>query len=198
MSANEISTEEGSASRVVRRASWGIGLRGALAILLGIFALTRPAATMAAFIWLLSVYLLADGIMTMLSTFYAAARGRTWWPYLLEGLFSFVVGLWGIMRPSGMALAVLVLVAVRAIAVGFVEIGTGISARRTTGTSGVLLAVGGVISVIFGVWLVARPTVGLFALASVFGVYAIAFGVLLDGAALTGGRVARRLEHRTV
>jgi uncharacterized membrane protein HdeD (DUF308 family) len=194
---NLIAAEEGSAARVMKRSAWGIALRGLLAIVLGIVALTRPAMTLSAFVSMLAIYLMGDGLVTLFSTYHAASRGRAWWPYLLEGLLSLGVGLFGLLRPSGLAMLVLVLVAVRAIIVGVVEIGTGISVRRAAGTSGWLLGFGGVASVAFGLLILGRPSVGLLALVWAFSIYAIAFGVLLDGAALTARNEAGRLERRT-
>jgi uncharacterized membrane protein HdeD (DUF308 family) len=187
---------ETTAANLLRRSSWVIALRGLLAIVLGIVALTRPAMTMTAFLWLLSIYLMFDGVVTLASTFHAASRGRTWWPYLLEGLLSFAVGLFGLLRPGPLAMLALVLVAARAVIVGVIEIGTGISVRRQTGASGWLLGLGGVASVAFGLLLIGRPSVGVFALVWSFGIYAIAFGVLLEGAAFKGRSAANRLEQR--
>jgi len=187
----------GAAVRLLRRSTWVIALRGVLAIVLGVIALTRPALTMAAFLGILAIYLMVDGIITLATTFYAASRGRTWWPYLLEGLLSFAVGLFGLLRPGPLAMLALVLVAVRSVVVGIVEIGTGISLRRESGGSGWLLGLGGVASVAFGLLLIGRPSVGVFALVWSFGIYAIAFGVLLEGVALKGRSAASRLERRT-
>jgi uncharacterized membrane protein HdeD (DUF308 family) len=188
---------EARAARLLRRSWWVVGLRGLLAIALGIVALTRPAMTLSLFLTILGVYLLCDGVVTLFSAFHAASRGRTWWPYLVEGLISFGVGVLGLARPGPLANALLVLIAARAIIVGVVEIGTGISARRTSGGAAWLLAVGGVASLAFGLLLLGRPSVGLLALVWSFGIYAIAFGLFLDGEALRARRAGRRLEART-
>ena len=195
----EMRAEEagGTATGLLRKSALVIGLRGILAIILGIVALRRPAATLSTFVMVLAVYLMLDGVLTLASTFYAASRGRTWWPYLLEGLVSFAVGLIGFVRPSTLTAVVLVLVALRAIVVGIAELGTGLSVRRTMGASAALLVVGGLASIAFGVVLFARPSIGLLALVWTFGVYAIAFGVILDGVALKTRSAASELQHRT-
>jgi uncharacterized membrane protein HdeD (DUF308 family) len=187
---------EGTATSLLRRSALVIGLRGILAIVLGIVALRRPAATLSAFVTILAIYLMCDGVLTLASTLYAASRGRTWWPYLLEGLVSFAVGLIGLARPNTLTAVVLVLVALRAIVVGIAELGTGISARRTIGAPAVLLVLGGLASFAFGVVLFARPSIGLFALVWTFGVYAIAFGVLLDAVALKTRSAATEMRQR--
>ena len=190
--------EGGPAAQLFRRAWWAVALRGLLAIMLGIVALTRPHMTMSVLILILAGYLVCDGILTLFAAFHAAARGRTWWPYLLEGLLSFAVGIFGLARPTPLAMMILVLVAVRAIVVGVVEIGTGISVRRASGASGWLLGLCGVASVAFGLLVLGRPSIGVFALAWSLGIYAIAFGLLMDVQAFRAkGEETRRLRTRT-
>jgi uncharacterized membrane protein HdeD (DUF308 family) len=169
-----------------------------LAIVLGIVALTRPAMTMSLFVAILSIYLLCDGVVTVFSAFHAASRGYTFWPYLLEGVVSAGVGVLGLVRPGPIAMIMLVLIAARALIVGVIEIGTGLSARRISSTTMFLLGLAGVASVAFGLLLLGRPSVGVFALAWSFGIYAIAFGLLLDVQALRGRRATGGFEREAV
>ncbi len=170
------------ADALLRRSWWAIAVRGGLAILLGIFMLTRPVMTLSVFVAILGAYLFFDGVFTLVAAFHSSRRGRSWWPYVLEGLLSVVVGLWAFTRPTSMMLLLLILIAVRAIVVGLVEIGTGVSVKRTTGTSTWLLWMGGLASVVFGVMLLRSPAFGL-ALVWMVGFYAIIFGVLMDAEA---------------
>jgi uncharacterized membrane protein HdeD (DUF308 family) len=190
---------DSAAHDLFKRAWWAIALRGVLAIVLGIVMLTWPGITLGVFIAMLGVYLFFDGIFTMVAAFHASHEGQSWWPYLLEGLLSIGVGLLAFARPTAMALAVLVLVAIRAIVVGGVEIGTGISIRRATKTSPWLLWLSGIASILFGVLLLRSPAYGLLALVWLAGVYTIVFGILLDAEAFRLRGVERRLlePHRT-
>lgn len=183
------------AEGLLRRSWWAIAVRGALAILLGIFMLTRPAITMSLFIAMLGAYLFFDGVFTLVAAFHSGQRGRSWWPYVIEGLLSVVVGLWAFTRPTSMMLLLLILIAARAIVVGLVEIGTGISVKRSTGASTWLLWMGGIASVAFGVMLLRSPAFGL-ALVWMVGFYAIVFGVLMDAEAFHFFR-GERSRHAT-
>jgi uncharacterized membrane protein HdeD (DUF308 family) len=171
---------EEAAGDVFRRAWWAIALRGLAAIVLGIIILSAPRPTFSLLIALLGIYVFVDGIFSLVATFHAGARGQSWWPYLLEGLLSIGVGLLAFARPGLAGFLLLVLVAIRSIVVGVVEIVTGVEVRRSLGTSTVMLWLGGLASIAFGVLLLARPTIGVFALMWVIGVYALIFGVLLD------------------
>jgi uncharacterized membrane protein HdeD (DUF308 family) len=174
---------ESAAGDVFRRAWWAIALRGLAAIVLGIIILTSPRPTFSLLVALLGIYVFVDGIFSLVATFHASAAGQRWWPYLLEGLVSIGVGLLAFARPGRAGFVLLVLVAIRSIVVGAAEIATGVGVRRSIGASAVLLWLGGIVSIIFGVILLARPAIGVLALMWVVGAYALVFGVLLDSEA---------------
>jgi uncharacterized membrane protein HdeD (DUF308 family) len=182
-----------SADDLFKRAWWAIAFRGVLAIVLGILMLAWPGITLSVFVALLGVYMFFDGIFALVATFHAGQQGRSWWPYLLEGILSIGVGLLAFARPSAMALAVLILIAVRSIIVGVVEIGTGVSVRRATTTSPWLLWLGGLASIAFGVLLLVKPGPGLLALVWIAGIYMIVFGLMLDTEAFRLRSVRERL-----
>jgi uncharacterized membrane protein HdeD (DUF308 family) len=189
-----------SAGDIFRRGWWALTLRGLAAIVLGIFVLTRPGLTVSLFVALLGIYLFVDGLFALVATFHAAERGRTWWPYLLEGLVSIAVGIMAFARPGSLLLALIILIAIRALVVGAAEIGTGVAVRRASGSTPWLLYLGGLASIAFAILLFVFPRSGLFALVWVVGVYAIVFGVLMDAEAFrmhgVYTRAHRRLEER--
>ena len=181
------------AAIMFRRGAGTMALRGIIAILLGVMVLMRPARTLAVFVAFLALYLTVDGILTLASAFRAAAGERKWWPYMVEGLLSLAVGLIGLARPGGLALMVLALFAVRAIVVGLVEMGTAVSVGRVQHGAGWLLGLAGLISLAFGLLLLARPAFMLVTGAWIFGTYAIAFGLFLEVEAAHTRNVARSL-----
>jgi uncharacterized membrane protein HdeD (DUF308 family) len=182
------------ASNLFKRAWWVIALRGVLAIVLGIVMLSYPGLTMASFVALLGGYLFFDGVGTLLAMTQAAQRGRSWGPYLVEGLLSIIVGVCALLRPSSALLFLVILFAVRALVVGAIEIATGMSIRRATGRSPWLLWIAGLASIVFGLILFGRPGVGVLALAWSAGLYAIIFGIMLDAEAFRmKGFQSRRL-----
>ena len=189
-----------AAGDVFRRAWWAVALRGLTAIVLGIMMLTAPRPTFALLVAFLGIYVFIDGIFTVIAAFHAEGKGQSWWPYLLEGLLSIGVGLLAFSRPGVLGFMLLVLIGIRSIIVGLAEIATGVSVRRSLGTPTVLLWLGGLASVAFGILLLALPAVGVFALMWVAGVYALIFGVLLDTEALRlrrWGREHHRLDQAT-
>jgi uncharacterized membrane protein HdeD (DUF308 family) len=168
---------------------WALALRGALAIIAGLIALFFPGVTLTAFILLFTAYLLVDGVFALIAGFRAARRHERSWPLFLEGVADIAAGLVAFFWPGIALLALVYLVAFWAIVSGVFLIAT---AFRPSGRREWLLALGGAISVIFGVMLVFAPIPGAVVLAWWFGAYALAFGVVL----LVGAfRLRRQRQH---
>jgi uncharacterized membrane protein HdeD (DUF308 family) len=186
----------GTAALLFKRAWWAIGLRGALAILLGIAMIAYPGMTLAVFAAMLGFYLFLDGMFTLVATFQAAEEERSWAPYLLEGLISIGLGILALSRPAEALLLVVLMLAARTMIVGAVEIGTGVAIRRQTGRSPWLLWLGGLASVVLAIVLFSRPGLGALALLWIIGVYAIVFGLTLEGEAFRMKERGHQLSAR--
>jgi uncharacterized membrane protein HdeD (DUF308 family) len=95
--------------------------------------------------------------------------------------------------PGPTALVLVLVVAIWAFVAGFAEIFAASHSRETTGTRAMLI-VTGLISVAFGVVLSARPDIGALALALLFGIFAIVYGVSQIVAGTQLRRTARGLH----
>jgi uncharacterized membrane protein HdeD (DUF308 family) len=179
---------------VFQRAWWAIAFRGLLAIVLGLLILTWPGQTLSILLAMLGVYLFLDGVFALVATFHAARDERSWWPYLLESLLSIGIGILVFARPTAAALALLLLIAVRSVVTGGVEISSATALKRATGSSQWALWLGGLASIAFGILIVIRPFAGLAALVWLAGIYCLVFGVM---ATITAFRV-RGIAERTV
>lgn len=165
-----------TADMILAEEWWTLALRGVLAIIVGLIALFFPGVTLAAFVLLFAAYMLVDGIFALIAGFRAARRHERSWPLFLEGVADIVAGVIAFFWP-GITLLVLVLL------VGFWAIFSGVmmiaAAFRRAGRREWLLALGGLLSVIFGVLVLIAPITGAVVLAWWFGAYAIAFGIVL-------------------
>jgi uncharacterized membrane protein HdeD (DUF308 family) len=111
---------------------------------------------------------------------------------LLRGLLGIGVGILAFVEPGVVALAVLFYIAIWAIATGMLEIATAIRLRREIEGEW-LLILSGLISVVFGVVLIARPGSGALALLWLIASFAVAFGVVLVILAFKARGFARRV-----
>ena len=169
---------------------WALALRGVLGIIAGLIALFFPGITLAAFVLLFTAYLLVDGAFALIAGFRSARRHERSWPLFLEGVANIAAGLVAFLWPGIALLALVYLVAFWAILSGVFLIAT---AFRPDAQREWLLALGGVISVIFGVLLVFAPIPGAVVLAWWFGAYALAFGIVLLISAFRSHHQRRRL-----
>jgi uncharacterized membrane protein HdeD (DUF308 family) len=152
-----------------------------LAILFGIAALVWPGLTLAALVVLFGAYALADGVTSLVTALTDDQGGREplpTWELVLEGIAGMGVGLLTFLLPGVTAMLLLYLIAGWAILTGLFEIAAAIRLRREIENE-LLLGLGGVLSILFGVLLVVLPSEGAIAVAWIIGAYAIAFGVVL-------------------
>ena len=183
----------GDASLLARN-WWALALRGVLGILAGLIALFLPDVTLAALVLLFAAYMLVDGVFAMVAGLRAARRQERSRPLFLEGVAGILAGTIAIVWPGITLLALVYLVGAWAIVSGVLLIA---GAFRPEARREWLLALGGVISVIWGVLIMLAPIAGALALAWLFGAYALAFGIVLLMEALRLRRRPRGFEPAT-
>jgi uncharacterized membrane protein HdeD (DUF308 family) len=156
---------------------WLILLKGCCAILFGILAFAWPGVTLVTLVLLYGAYALADGILAIAAAITGGAPAPRWWLAIM-GLLGIGAGVLTFAWPGITALVLLLFIAGWAIATGIMQIIGAIRLRKEIDHEWLLIA-GGILSVTFGVVLVAQPGAGALALILVIGAYAIAYGVLL-------------------
>jgi uncharacterized membrane protein HdeD (DUF308 family) len=165
---------------VLVRNWWALVLRGVLAVLFGLIAFAMPGITLAVLVLLFGGYAVADGIFAIIAGIRAAGRRERWWPFVLEGILDLFAGLVAFVVPLATALALLYVVAFWAVVTGVLRIIAALRLRKEIQGEW-LLVLSGVLAVIFGVLLVARPALGLVTLVWLIGAYAIVVGIALIG-----------------
>jgi uncharacterized membrane protein HdeD (DUF308 family) len=160
-----------------RSSWWAIVLRGLLAVVFGIIVLASPNLGVAVLILMFAAYAAVDGVVALVTAVDHGRAGLRWGWWLVEGLVSLIVAALALARPGVTLLAIVLLIAFRAILLGLFEIGGALSGKGADHRW--LLGVTGVVSLLFGVLMIARPLAGAVALIWVVGVYAVVFGVML-------------------
>lgn len=157
---------------------WAVAFRGVIAIGFGLVALVWPGPTVAALALLFGVYALADGLFAAGAAFRVGRLRRRRWALGLEGLAGIVAGLIAIFMPALVALTLVAFIGAWALFTGVMEIIAAVRLRREIENEW-LLGLGGVLSVLFGLFAVASPGTSVLALVWVVGAYAIVFGITL-------------------
>jgi uncharacterized membrane protein HdeD (DUF308 family) len=161
---------------------WALALRAIAAILIGLFALTRPGITLIALITLFGVYALADGLFAIVAAIRGIHARERWGWMMFEGVVGVAVGAIALLNPAIGALALTWLVAGWALTTGVLEIIAAIRLRKIM-TGEWLLLVAGVLSVILALLIISRPRLGVVLLVSWVGAYALISGIVLFGVA---------------
>ena len=163
---------------ILSRNWWALLLRGLIAIVFGFLVWLRPGISLAALVFLFGVYTLADGFLGVWTAISGNREQEYWWVLLLWGLIGIGVGILTFLAPGVTAVVLLFYIAIWAIATGVMEIVAAIRLRREIQGEW-LLVLGGLASVLFGAFLMARPIAGALALLWLIGAYAVIFGVVL-------------------
>lgn len=165
--------------QVMVRNWWMLAVRGIAAIVFGIGVMLFPAIALTVLVLMWGVYALADGIFALVSGFQGRETNKNWWVTVLEGAVSVLAGIATFLWPTITALVLLYIIAAWAIVTGILEIATAIELRKEI-EGEFWLALSGVASLVFGLFLVVfPPTEGILALLWLLSVYSIAFGVVL-------------------
>lgn len=164
-------------SAALARNWWAVALRGVAGIIFGVIAILLPAAAMLTLVWLFAAYLLVDGAFAIVAAVRAAEHHERWGLLLLEGVLDLVMGAIVWLFPASAIVALVLIIAAWALITGALML---VSSFRLHGTHGRLwLALGGIVSLIWGGLLAAVPFAGAIVLTWWLGAYAIAFGVVL-------------------
>ena len=170
-------------------------LRGVLAIAFAVVILIWPNIGLTALIALFGAYALVSGVTTIAGVLGAPVRGdrRAW--LVFEGLLSITVGVVVFVWPDLSALGLLYAIAAWAIALGIIEMSLAFALPLSGGRS-LLLALGGVLSVAFGVVMFAHPGAGAVALLALIAAFALVTGAIQIAFALELRAGVAELEHR--
>lgn len=150
--------------------------RGLAAIAFGVLTLVWPKISLAALVLLFGIFAVVSGITAIV----AALRNREeqhWGLLLFEGILGVLAGVVALIWPGITALAFLYLIAAWAIMTGVLELIAPLAFPMSFGR-GLLFALSGIVSIVFGVVIAAQPAAGLLAVAWLIGVYAIIIGVM--------------------
>lgn len=173
---------------------WLLLIRGLLVVLFGIFALAWPGLTLLALVILYGAFALVDGVIAIIAAIKGGSVAPRWW-LAIVGLAGILFGALTLGWPQITGLALLWLIAAWSIAVGLMQIVGAIRIRKEIDNEWLLIA-GGVLAVLFGLVLFARPGAGALGLAFAIGVFAIAYGLLFIAFALRL-RKHERAHHGT-
>ncbi len=157
--------------------NWGfVALRGLVAIAFGVLAIVFPGETVRVLLTLFAIFAIVDGIIAIADAFTLGRILESTGLFLVVGLLSLAIGIVTLFVPGITLLALIYLIAFRAVLIGIEEIVLAVWLRDVVGYEW-LLGVSGAVSIIFGIIVALAPLHSLLFFVLFIGVYAIFVGV---------------------
>ena len=160
-----------------QRLWWLVLVRGIFAVILGLYALFSPGSTVIALIIIFGFYAIFDGISAIVMAIGSRGKQRLWGWLIVEGVISVIAGIFALVLPGLSALALGFIIGFWALFLGISQIVESIMLRRSLGSVWLWLLITGVIVLIWGIFVLASPAVGLLTVLWVLGTFAILFGI---------------------
>ena len=156
---------------------WLLAIRGVAAILFGLGCFLWPGLTLLVLITFFAVYALIEGIALLAALVRGdrAAR-RHAWAVGIMGVLSLIAGIIALVNPGLTAITLAIFVGAWAIVIGIFQLAAAITLRREI-TGELWMGLAGVISILFGLYVLVLPGDGLLSLLWLLGVWALLFGL---------------------
>ncbi|RJP34777.1 MAG: hypothetical protein C4536_02245 [Actinobacteria bacterium] len=161
---------------ILYRSWWSYVLRGILALIFGILFLAYPGATLRTFIILLGIFLIVDGVVNLIRSIIFVFRKEPWGWTLVWGLVGLLIGLIFVNHTDFTLAFVAILAGIWVIIMGIAEIAIAIDMPPESGRG--ILAVFGVISLGFGIAILAWTAGTVYALMVILGIYLLVVAVM--------------------
>jgi uncharacterized membrane protein HdeD (DUF308 family) len=175
---------------------WALGLNGALSIAFGVVILIWPGISLFALTILFGAYATATGIIGLGAVISGTARqGRGW--LVVSSLLGIAIGVMVLLWTGISALALLYVIGAYAIALGIITIG-GAFYLPVDATDSALFVLGGLVSILFGIVMFAKPGDGALVLLALIAVFALVNGISEVVLAIGGRRLLERTAKQSV
>jgi uncharacterized membrane protein HdeD (DUF308 family) len=181
---------EQMAGTQLKKVRWAVGLNGALSIAFGIVIIVWPGISLFSLVIVFGAFALARGVIGLGTAIAGSVQaGRGWLAF--SSLASIVVGVVVFFYTDMSALALLYVIGAYAIALGVLAV-VGAFWLPLDGSDSVLLVLAGVVSILFGVVMFAKPGAGALALLALIAAYALIIGLTEVTVAIGGERLFNR------
>jgi uncharacterized membrane protein HdeD (DUF308 family) len=169
---------------------WAIGLQGLAAVIFGVVILAWPELSVYALTIVFGIFTLATGVSSFVAAFSSELKEERG-SLILSGLLGIVVGIVVLAWPSISALALLYVIGAYAVMLGALAI---IASFRLPldGRDTALMIVNGLVAILFGIVIFAKPGAGALAVLALIAAFALVIGVTELVVAIGGKDILER------
>jgi uncharacterized membrane protein HdeD (DUF308 family) len=167
----------GSDAQALCRRTWWVFLVGGIAsVVFGVLAFINPGIALLVLAMFFAAAVMVDGIFNVVGSIQNRDKDG-WWIMLVLGILGLAVGGYALLNPPVSIMAFVLLVAFEAILLGVLTIMLGYKVRQATSREWILYATGAA-SILFGILVIANPTVGSRSIVYLIASWALVVGAL--------------------
>jgi uncharacterized membrane protein HdeD (DUF308 family) len=186
-----------TAESQLKRIRWALGLSGALSVAFGVAIIVWPSISLFALVILFGAFALARGIVGLAGALSSPiTTGRGW--LVVSSLASIVLGVVVLFWTDMSALALLYVIGAYAIVFGIFEIAGAFSLPLIDNTSRAVLGLTGIVSIVFGIVMFAKPGDGALVLLAMIAAYALIVGATELVFAIGGKKLIESAARRSM
>jgi len=167
--------------QLLSRFWWLILLRGIVSILFGVIAIAWPGQTLVTIAMMFAAFVFIDGIFEVVHALGHRQEIEHWGLLLMEGVFGIIFGALALQAPELTTaiggVIIVFYIAAWAIITGVIRIAMAVRLCKEIEGEW-LLGLGGVVSILFGILMMARPSAGALALLYIVAGWAILVGAI--------------------
>jgi len=164
------------ARALVKRAWWVFVVGGIAMAVFGLMAFASPGVALFVMATLFAASVLVDGVSNIVGSLQNREKDG-WWILLLMGLLGAAVGGYALFNPPLSIMAFILIVAFEAMLLGALLITLGYKVRQATSREWVLY-LAGVLSILFGVLVIANPVTGSRTIVYMIASWSLVIGIL--------------------
>jgi len=169
---------------------WALGLKGLASVIFGVMVLAWPGISVLALTIVFGIYALATGAVEVGTAFSTKSKEERGW-LVASGLLGIVVGVIVVAWPGISALALLYVIGVYALLLGTLAVAASFQ-LPLDGRDSALTMVSGIVSIMFGVVIFAKPGAGALAVLALIAAFALVTGVTELVIAIRGDKLLER------
>jgi len=175
----------------LRRFWWLPVLRGFVLLILGLFMLFRPFDTLTAVVWLVGIFTIVDGVLSIISAFVDKGDGGVAWR-VVGGVLAIAIGVVLIAWPEPTIKVVFYMTAFWVILLGVIGIIASIVTHHRDDPTWYFPLMFGLVSLAIGLLLVTNPQTSLGIVILIIGFFSLVSGIVL----IVGGFAARTIASQ--
>jgi uncharacterized membrane protein HdeD (DUF308 family) len=174
----------------VKKWRWVVGLNGLASVIFGVVILAWPEISVYALTIVFGIYTLATGITAIGAAFTSHTTDERI-TFILSGLLGIAVGVIVLAWPSISALSLLYVIGVYAVLLGLTAIVASFQ-LPLDGRDTALTVLSGLVSIVFGIVIFAKPGAGALAVLALIAAFALVTGVSQLLVAISGKEILER------